>query len=220
MKKSGLIHAAPRDVTGLAPPAGSGHAAAGRTCPPRTATCCAWATLFTTRRSVCCCRRERLVKEYSHGTSRRFPPPDGRPWRPRPPGAQPMSTEVLQHGPRRLAAAGRGPAWPLPVVLPREIKALPARTQITRHTCEEGWTQSASGPPAPQHVLDAVGILRDRPVRVVFHSHDDLVDSIDLLDALHPQIDPRLRHNGATCRCAHRRSPAAGAWSGRSATRA
>ena len=58
----------------------------------------------------------------------------------------------------RLSVEGR-------VATPRtfslaELKQLPARTQITRHTCEEGWTAIGQWTGVPlSPVLDAVGIL-------------------------------------------------------------
>ena len=68
-----------------------------------------------------------------------------------------------------------------------DLKRLPARTQITRHTCEEGWSAIGQWTGVPLSlVLNAAGILPTARF-VVFHSFDDWVDSIDLLDALHPQ---------------------------------
>jgi DMSO/TMAO reductase YedYZ molybdopterin-dependent catalytic subunit len=69
----------------------------------------------------------------------------------------------------------------------RDLKALPARTQITRHTCEEGWTAIGQWTGVPLGaVLDSAGVLPTARF-VVFHSHDDWVDCIDMLDAFHPQ---------------------------------
>jgi hypothetical protein len=85
----------------------------------------------------------------------------------------------------RLSVEGR-------VATPRtfslaELKQLPSRTQITRHTCEEGWTAIGQWTGVPlSRVLDAAGILPTARF-VVFYSYDDWGDSIDLLDALHPQ---------------------------------
>jgi DMSO/TMAO reductase YedYZ molybdopterin-dependent catalytic subunit len=68
-----------------------------------------------------------------------------------------------------------------------ELKALPSRTQITRHTCEEGWTAIGQWTGVPlSHVLDAAGILPTARF-VLFEAFDGWVDSIDMLDALHPQ---------------------------------
>jgi DMSO/TMAO reductase YedYZ molybdopterin-dependent catalytic subunit len=77
-----------------------------------------------------------------------------------------------------------------------QIKRLSARTQITRHTCEEGWTAIGQWTGAPLSVvLDAVGI---QPAArfVVFYSFDEWVDCIDLLDALHPQTILAYGMNG------------------------
>ena len=77
-----------------------------------------------------------------------------------------------------------------------ELKQLPSRTQITRHTCEEGWTAIAQWSGVPLSlVLAAAGILPTARF-VVFHSYDDWVDSIDLLDALHPQTILAYGMNG------------------------
>jgi DMSO/TMAO reductase YedYZ molybdopterin-dependent catalytic subunit len=68
-----------------------------------------------------------------------------------------------------------------------DLKALPSRTQITRHTCEEGWSAIAEWTGVQLgRVLDAAGI-RPEARWVNFYSFDGWIDSIDLLDALHPQ---------------------------------
>ena len=68
-----------------------------------------------------------------------------------------------------------------------DLKRFPSRTQITRHTCEEGWSAIGEWTGVPlSRVLDAAGILPAARF-VSFYSYDDWVDSIDLLDALHPQ---------------------------------
>ena len=77
-----------------------------------------------------------------------------------------------------------------------ELKQFPARTQITRHTCEEGWTAIGQWTGVPlSAVLDAVGVLPAGRF-VVFSSYDDWVDSIDMLDALHPQTILAYGMNG------------------------
>jgi len=94
----------------------------------------------------------------------------------------------------RLSVEGR-------VATPRtfslaELKQLPSRTQITRHTCEEGWTAIGQWTGVPLGlVLGAAGILPAARF-VVFYSYDDWVDSIDLLDALHPQTILAYGMNG------------------------
>jgi DMSO/TMAO reductase YedYZ molybdopterin-dependent catalytic subunit len=72
------------------------------------------------------------------------------------------------------------------------LKALPQRTQITRHDCVEGW--SAIGRwtgPVLGPILQYAG-LSDAARYIVFHCHDDFggtayYESIDLADAFHPQ---------------------------------
>jgi DMSO/TMAO reductase YedYZ molybdopterin-dependent catalytic subunit len=78
----------------------------------------------------------------------------------------------------------------------RDLKQLPSRTQITRHTCEEGWTAIGQWTGTPlSAVLDAAGVLPTARF-VVFESHDDWVDCIDMLDAFHPQTILAYGMNG------------------------
>jgi DMSO/TMAO reductase YedYZ molybdopterin-dependent catalytic subunit len=76
-----------------------------------------------------------------------------------------------------------------------ELRALPSRTQITRHDCVEGWSAIAKWKGARlSAVLEAV---RPKPEArfVMFHCADPMEDdgtslyyeSIDLEDAFHPQ---------------------------------
>ena len=68
-----------------------------------------------------------------------------------------------------------------------DLKALPSRTQITRHACEEGWSAIGEWTGVPLRlVLEEAG-LQPSARFVVYTSYDDWIDSIDLLDALHPQ---------------------------------
>lgn len=67
------------------------------------------------------------------------------------------------------------------------LKKLGERTQITRHTCEEGWSAIAewTGVPLAALLKDA-GIL-PAACFVSFYGFDKYAESIDMLDALHPQ---------------------------------
>jgi DMSO/TMAO reductase YedYZ molybdopterin-dependent catalytic subunit len=73
-----------------------------------------------------------------------------------------------------------------------QIRALPARTQITRHDCVEGWSAIGKWHGVPlKLLLDAAG-LRDSAHFLVFHCADRFgslpyYESIDLIDAFHPQ---------------------------------
>ncbi len=68
-----------------------------------------------------------------------------------------------------------------------DLKRFPARTQITRHTCEEGWSAIGEWTGVQLgRVLEAAEMHPDARF-VTLHCNDGYVDSIDLLDALHPQ---------------------------------
>jgi DMSO/TMAO reductase YedYZ molybdopterin-dependent catalytic subunit len=84
-----------------------------------------------------------------------------------------------------------------------ELRKLPSRTQITRHDCVEGWsaigkwTGAQLGP-----MLQSVGLKPDARY-LVFHCADTLgrdglyYESIDLIDAFHPQTILAYDMNGA-----------------------
>jgi len=73
-----------------------------------------------------------------------------------------------------------------------QIRAMPARTQITRHDCVEGWSAIGKWTGVPlKLVLDHAGVLPTARY-IVFHCADDFegkpfYESIDLIDAVHPQ---------------------------------
>ncbi|HWW63781.1 MAG TPA: molybdopterin-dependent oxidoreductase [Sphingomonadaceae bacterium] len=72
------------------------------------------------------------------------------------------------------------------------IMAMPRRTQITRHDCVEGWSAIGEWTGVPLRLLLDKAGLRDGARYIVFHCADDLYgmayyESIDLVDALHPQ---------------------------------
>jgi DMSO/TMAO reductase YedYZ molybdopterin-dependent catalytic subunit len=73
-----------------------------------------------------------------------------------------------------------------------QLGAMPARTQITRHDCVEGWSAIGQWTGTPlKLLLDAAG-LRQSARYIVFHCTDDYgpskyYESIDLIDAFHPQ---------------------------------
>ena len=81
------------------------------------------------------------------------------------------------------------------------IRRLPQRTQVTRHDCVEGW--SAIGEwtgPQLSLLLDAAG-LREEARFIVFRCADNLngqdyYESVDLIDAYHPQTIVAHRLNG------------------------
>lgn len=73
-----------------------------------------------------------------------------------------------------------------------QLRAMPQRSQITRHDCVEGWSAIGKWTGAPlKLLLDAAG-LRSSARYLVFHCADGEAgqpwyESIDLIDALHPQ---------------------------------
>jgi DMSO/TMAO reductase YedYZ molybdopterin-dependent catalytic subunit len=68
-----------------------------------------------------------------------------------------------------------------------DLKKLGARTQITRHTCEEGWSAIAEWTGVPlSAVLKDAGILKTARY-IALYGFDNYAESIDMLDAFHPQ---------------------------------
>ena len=67
------------------------------------------------------------------------------------------------------------------------LKKIGERTQITRHTCEEGWSAIAEWTGVPLGaVLTDAGILPGARY-VSLYGFDRYAESIDMLDAFHPQ---------------------------------
>jgi DMSO/TMAO reductase YedYZ molybdopterin-dependent catalytic subunit len=77
-----------------------------------------------------------------------------------------------------------------------ELKRLPSRTQITRHTCEEGWTAIGQWTGVPLSLVLQAAALEPSARFVVFYSYDDWVACIDMVDALHPQTILAYGMNG------------------------
>jgi DMSO/TMAO reductase YedYZ molybdopterin-dependent catalytic subunit len=83
-----------------------------------------------------------------------------------------------------------------------QLMAMPAREQITRHDCVEGWSAIGQWRGTPLAlILKAVG-LSTRTRYLVFHCADTLdgrvyYESIDLVDAFHPQTILAWSMNGA-----------------------
>ncbi|MVW71510.1 molybdopterin-binding protein [Bordetella sp. 15P40C-2] len=94
-----------------------------------------------------------------------------------------------------------------------QLKQMPSRTQITRHDCVEGWSAIGQWQGVPlAHVLD-LARLKPGARYVVFHCADELeltldgsgryYESIDLLDAYHPQTILAYAMNGKALPVAH-----------------
>jgi len=94
-----------------------------------------------------------------------------------------------------------------------QIKALPSRTQITRHDCVEGWSAIGMWKGVPLSTILMTARLKPEARYVVFHCADDLFntpdgsglyyESIDLVDAFHPQTIMAYEMNGETLPIPH-----------------
>lgn len=84
-----------------------------------------------------------------------------------------------------------------------ELKAMPSRTQITKHTCEEGWSAISEWTGVPlRSVLEAAGMLPSARF-VNFFAFDDIAEGIDMFDALHPQTILAYGMNGRDLSIGH-----------------
>lgn len=88
-----------------------------------------------------------------------------------------------------------------------DLRALPARTQITRHDCVEGWSCIGQWTGVPLGLLLDKAVVKPAARYVVFHCFDTMDDgalsgptpfygSIDLLAARHPQTILAYEMNG------------------------
>jgi DMSO/TMAO reductase YedYZ molybdopterin-dependent catalytic subunit len=97
-------------------------------------------------------------------------------------------------------------ATPLSLSL-AEITRLPSRTQITRHDCVEGWSCIAKWQGVPLGTILNLAQPKRGARYAVFHSFDAIerslsgevfyYESIDLVDAFHPQTILAYAMNGA-----------------------
>jgi DMSO/TMAO reductase YedYZ molybdopterin-dependent catalytic subunit len=85
------------------------------------------------------------------------------------------------------------------------LRAMPARTQITRHDCVEGWSAIGKWTGVPLAAVLELTQVMPQARYVVFHCADSFgteadtyYESIDLLDAFHPQTLLAYELNGKT----------------------
>jgi DMSO/TMAO reductase YedYZ molybdopterin-dependent catalytic subunit len=88
------------------------------------------------------------------------------------------------------------------------LKEMPARTQITRHDCVEGWSAIGKWTGVPLASLLSQVILLPAARFLVLHCADDFggntyYESIDLVDALHPQTILAYAMNDAPLSVGH-----------------
>jgi DMSO/TMAO reductase YedYZ molybdopterin-dependent catalytic subunit len=91
-----------------------------------------------------------------------------------------------------------------------ELQTLPARTQITRHDCVEGWSAIGKWTGTPLGLLLKSAGLKPNARFVVFHCADigpggdtPYYESLDLIDAFHPQTILAWRLNDRPLDPAH-----------------
>ena len=89
-----------------------------------------------------------------------------------------------------------------------QIRGLPRRTQITRHDCVEGWSAIGQWTGLPLGMLLKQAGLRASARYLVFHCADSFganpyYESIDLIDAFHPQTILAWAMNGQALDVGH-----------------
>jgi DMSO/TMAO reductase YedYZ molybdopterin-dependent catalytic subunit len=188
MKTSQLITRRQALIAGLTSAGGLLLSGCSKKLPPTYANVLRMGDTFTYAAHQTLLPGQSLVREYSHKDISSFPATGttnpGDPDKPKPN----ETYRQLQSGgfaDWRLSIEGlvaRPGSYSL-----ADLKRLPSRTQITRHVCEEGWSAIGEWTGVPlSRVLDAAGLLPTARF-VSFYSYDDWADSIDMLDALHPQ---------------------------------
>lgn len=133
-------------------------------------------------------RRNKLAQEFSEKEISRFFKPNGNP--------PPLTMEYV------INAMGGWPAWRLEVgglvktpseFSLAELREMPARSQITRHDCVEGWSAIAKWKGVPLTEIIRRVQVQPEARYAVFYCMDmdpegnNFYESIDFYDATHPQ---------------------------------
>jgi DMSO/TMAO reductase YedYZ molybdopterin-dependent catalytic subunit len=89
-----------------------------------------------------------------------------------------------------------------------QLRALPARTQITRHDCVEGWSCIGEWTGAKLGALMDMAGLKPGAKHIVLHCADTLggaryYETLDVFDVFHPQTILAYDMNGAPLTVAH-----------------
>jgi hypothetical protein len=201
MKPSPLITRRNALVTGLTAGGGLLFSGCSKELPPTYGNILRMADVVTYSAHRTLLPGQSLAREYSHGDISSFPatgttnPADSA-------GIRYNST----HGPTyELLKAGGFADWRLSiegsVARPgsyslEDLKRFPSRTQITRHTCEEGWSAIGEWTGVPLSLLlEAAGVLPSARF-VNYYTFDAMADGIDMVDALHPQTILAYGMNG------------------------
>lgn len=93
-----------------------------------------------------------------------------------------------------------------------QLRAMPSRTQITRHDCVEGWSCIGEWKGTPLRLLLAAAQPKPKARYVMFYCADPMgttpdaplyYESLDLVEAVHPQTILAYELNGRTLPIAH-----------------
>jgi DMSO/TMAO reductase YedYZ molybdopterin-dependent catalytic subunit len=149
-----------------------------------------------------------LVREYSEADLSEDFPPNGTE---RPNGMAYFQHLMSNFASFRLTVDGMV-RKPLSLSLD-DIKAMPSRTQITLHNCDEGWSAIGKWTGVPLGAVLAAAELTSEARYIVFYCMDEMVrtadntgfyyESIDLFDAMHPQTILAYGMNGGNLPVAH-----------------
>ncbi len=145
---------------------------------------------------------DRLAPEFTEADIRQGQRPNGST---DPDGADYLSLKAGRFADYRLAVTGMVEK-PLSLRYP-ELTAMPSRTQITRHDCVEGWSCIAKWTGVPLGTILNMARPKLTARYAVFHCYDTIerslsgevkyYESIDLIDAYHPQTILAYGLNGA-----------------------
>lgn len=146
--------------------------------------------------------RHALAQEFSPADIKQAQRPNG--------VTNPQDTDYLDHvgndfADYKLAVTGLV-ARPLSLSLP-ELKAMPTRTQFTRHDCVEGWSCIAGWTGVPLSIILQRANVLPGAKYLLIRCYDTIertlsggvkyYESIDLVDAMHPQTILAYGMNGA-----------------------
>jgi DMSO/TMAO reductase YedYZ molybdopterin-dependent catalytic subunit len=208
MKTAGIVTSRRTLITGLASAGGLLLAGCSKELPPTYGNLLRMGDLVTYEAQRLLLPSRSLAKEYDRRDISSIPaigntnPADSR--QPTYNAARGVAYEHLRAGgfaDWRLSIEGRVArpgTWSL-----ADLQRFPSRTQITKHTCEEGWSAIAEWTGVPlRRVLEAAGMLPSARF-VNFYAFDDTADGIDMHDALHPQTILAYGMNGRDLPVAH-----------------
>ena len=152
--------------------------------------------------------REALAREYTKADLSPMFKPNG--------STEPDDPEYLAHADKKFGdwrlKIGGLVETPLELSLD-ELRALPARAQITRHDCVEGWSCIGEWKGVPLRAVLEKAKLKPEARFIAFYCADDLEQALDgtgryyethdLIDAFHPQTILAYDLNGAPLAIEH-----------------